>query len=165
MKTYSPQRYVPQGRYPLGHRDTEKSKLVGNQVIRACPVLFFFVSLCLCGSGFAAPSDLPGRLFYTPAQRAQLETARARNLTQHASPKPNQPVSVPAPLRYDGVVIRSDGKSTRWVGGKAEVGASSVTGLKPGQIRANGKVYEPYQVLRPHLPSPAAEPATKEAAP
>jgi hypothetical protein len=24
-----------------------------------------------------------------------------------------------------------------------------VAGLKPGQIRAGGKVYEPYQVLRP----------------
>lgn len=164
MKTYSPQRYVPQGRYPLGHRDTEKSTLVGNQVIRACPVLFFFVSLCLCGSGFAAPSDLPGRLFYTPAQRAQLETARARNVTQRAGPKQDKPANPPAPLRFDGVVIRSDGKSTRWVDGKAEVGTSSVTGLKPGQIRANGKVYEPYQVLRPQPPNPA-ERAAKEDAP
>ncbi|MDP2267062.1 MAG: hypothetical protein Q8J70_10965 [Thiobacillus sp.] len=107
---------------------------------------------------------MPGRLFYTPAQRAQLETARAHNVTQRASPKQNQPVSAPAPLRYDGVVIRSDGKSTRWVDGKAEVGASSVTGLKPGQIRANGKVYEPYQILRPQAPSPV-EPAAKETTP
>ncbi|OYY81228.1 MAG: hypothetical protein B7Y33_02150 [Hydrogenophilales bacterium 16-62-9] len=120
--------------------------------------------MCLCGSGFAAPSDLPGRLFYTPAQRAQLETARARNVTQRAGPKQDKPASPPAPLRFDGVVIRSDGQSTRWVDGKAEVGASSVTGLKPGQIRANGKVYEPYQVLRPQAPSPA-EQATKEGAP
>jgi len=29
----------------------------------------------------AAPAD-PGRLFYTPAQRAQLEAARVRNVTQ-----------------------------------------------------------------------------------
>ena len=105
-----------------------------------------------------------GRLFYTPAQRAQLESARARNQTQRASPKQRQAVSAPAPLRFDGVVIRSDGQSTRWVNGKAEVGASSVTGLKPGQIRANGKMYEPYQVLRPQ-PSSPAEPAVKEPAP
>jgi hypothetical protein len=31
--------------------------------------------------------------------------------------------------------------------------------MKPGQIRADGKVYEPYQVLRP------AAPANKESAP
>ncbi|MGV8990201.1 MAG: hypothetical protein ACOH1Q_02235 [Thiobacillus sp.] len=111
----------------------------------------------------AEPTEF-GRLFYTPAQRVQLESARARNLTQRASPKQRQAVSAPAPLRFDGVVIRSDGKSTRWVDGKAEVGTSSVTGLKPGQIRANGKVYEPYQVLRPQAPSPI-EPAAKEPSP
>ena len=33
-----------------------------------------------------------------------------------------------------------------------------------GQIRANGKVYEPYQVLRPLAPQPAT-PDTKESAP
>jgi len=112
----------------------------------------------------AEPTEF-GRLFYTPAQRSQLENSRARNLTHHTSPKQSQPARAPAPLRFDGIVIRSDGKSTRWVDGKAEVGTSSVTGLKPGQIRANGKVYEPYQVLRPQLPSPMAEPAMKEIAP
>jgi hypothetical protein len=34
-----------------------------------------------------------------------------------------------------------------------------VKGLKPGQIRADGKVYEPYQVLRPAAPDvKASEP-------
>lgn len=122
------------------------------------------LSLLASPASQAEPIEL-GRLFYTPAQRAQLESARARNLTQRTSPKQRQAISTPAPLRFDGVVIRSDGKSTRWVDGKAEVGASSVNGLKPGQIRANGKVYEPYQVLRPQLSSPTAEPAMKETAP
>ncbi|MBT9589637.1 MAG: hypothetical protein IV089_01765 [Thiobacillus sp.] len=96
---------------------------------------------------FAAPSDLPGRLFYTPAQRAQLEAARARNVTQV---RQAGPAVGPPPVRFDGMVIRSDGKTTRWVDGQPQVGASGVTGLKPGQIRADGKVYEPYQVLRPN---------------
>lgn len=99
----------------------------------------------------AAPDEL-GRLFYTPAQRAQLEHARTRNITQLVGKHQGSASVVapaPAPLRFDGVVIRSDGTSTRWVNGKAEVGVSSVPGLKPGQIRAGGKVYEPYQVLRP----------------
>jgi len=131
---------------------------------RACMMLWLVpLSLFASHASQAEPIEL-GRLFYTPAQRAQLETARARKVTQRASPKQDQPASTPAPLRFDGVVIRSDGKATRWVDGKAEVGASSVTGLKPGQIRAHGKVYEPYQVLRPQPPSPA-EPAAKESAP
>jgi hypothetical protein len=105
-----------------------------------------------------------GRLFYTPAERAQLENARVHKLTRSAaSGKPDAARSAPPPLRYDGVLIRSDGKTTRWVDGKPQVGTSSVTGLKPGQIRANGKVYEPYQVLRPADPVPP--PVAKDSAP
>jgi hypothetical protein len=110
----------------------------------------------------AAAAD-PGRLFFTPAQRAQLEAARAR----HAQPESGKQATsddAPAPLRYDGVVIRSDGKTTRWVDGKAQIDGSAVSGLKPGQIRADGKVYEPYQVLRPLPPIPA-QPGVKESAP
>jgi hypothetical protein len=62
------------------------------------------------------------------------------------------------------MVIRSDGKTTRWVDGKPQLDGSGVSGLKPGQIRANGKVYEPYQVLRPTPPGSAA-PTAKEPAP
>ncbi len=110
--------------------------------------VLLLVTLGMYGASLAAD---PGRLFYTPDQRAQLENARIH----HATGKPGWSDSAPAPLRYDGVVIRSDGKTTRWVDGKAEAGASSVKGLKPGQIRADGKVYEPYQVLRPAPSSPA----------
>ncbi|NDP49282.1 MAG: hypothetical protein GZ085_13015 [Sulfuriferula multivorans] len=121
------------------------------------------LSLLASPASQAEPIEL-GRLFYTPTQRAQLESARAHKQTQRPSTKQRPAMSAPAPLRFDGVVIRSDGKSTRWVNGKAEVGASSVTGLKPGQIRANGKVFEPYQVLRPQAPS-QVEPAAKESTP
>jgi hypothetical protein len=92
----------------------------------------------------------PGRLFYTPAQRAQLEAARASNVTRprQAAPRVTQPV------RFDGMIIRSDGASTSWVNDQPRAGTSGVAGLKPGQIRAGGKVYEPYQVLRA-APNPA----------
>jgi len=117
------------------------------------------LTLCIGGPNLAAAAEL-GRLFYTPAQRAQLESARAHHVSQFVSQtKPASP-----PLRYDGVVIRSDGQTTRWVDGKAQVGTSSVTDLKPGQIRAGGKVYEPYQVLRP-TPARPAGPVIKESAP
>jgi len=107
------------------------------------------------GNASLAASSDPGRLFYTPAQRAQLESARTQTATPLASQsKRGLPDSTPPPLRYDGVVIRSDGKTTRWVDGKPRLDGSGVSGLKPGQVRADGKVYEPYQVLRPVDPAP-----------
>lgn len=120
--------------------------------------------LLLAQASILAEPFEPGRLFYTPAQRAQLEAARAHNVTQTARPNtPGISVNVPPPLRYDGIVIRSDGQATRWVDGKAQVGPSSVSGLKPGQVRANGKVYEPYQLLRPAPASPAGTDAMEPA--
>lgn len=109
----------------------------------------FALTLAAAGSSgtcLANPVADPGRLFYTPEQRAQLEAARDRNVTQT---KQAPPTVTPAPLRFDGMVIRSDGKATSWVNGQPQVGATGVKGLKPGQIQAGGTVYEPYQVLRP----------------
>jgi hypothetical protein len=100
----------------------------------------------------------PGRLFYTPAQRAQLEAARARNVTQVRPPAGGD--DAPPAQRFDGMVIRSDGRGTSWVNGQPQTGASGVPGLKPGQIRADGKVYEPYQVLRPSPPPAIAKEPT-----
>jgi hypothetical protein len=113
------------------------------------------------GTASLAASSDPGRLFYTPAQRAQLESARSQSGTPLAGQrKRDLPDSAPPPLRYDGLVIRSDGKTTRWVDGKPHLDGSGVSGLKPGQVRADGKVYEPYQVLRPVPPTPVVkEPA------
>jgi len=118
------------------------------------------------GACLAEPADL-GRLFYTPAQRTALEGARARKVSRLTDTgKATEPATAPAPApqRFDGIVIRSDGAATRWVNGQPEVGASSVPGLKPGQVRANGKTYEPYQIIRPQ-PSAPPEPRAKDAAP
>jgi len=124
--------------------------------VRATPMpLLLLAMLGVCGASLAAD---PGRLFYTPDQRAQLEAARARNITQLKQATPD--TGAPPPVRYDGVVIRSDGKTTRWVDGQPQTGASGVAGLKPGQIRADGRVYEPYQVLRPSPAEPVAEEPT-----
>lgn len=112
-------------------------------------------SACVCGLMLAAlhawaesaPANA-GRLFYTAAQRAQLEAARARNVTEVTQAM--QPVRVAAPpaVRFDGLVIRSDGKRTSWINGQRQTGAANAAGLKPGQIRSDGRVYEPYQLLR-----------------
>lgn len=147
MKTDTPQR----------HRDMENGRPGRCGTGRYGSAWMFSLSLCLCGSGLAATSspDLPGRLFYTPEQRAQLEAARIRNTTQAGQTASG--VGVPPPTRYDGMLIRSDGKTTRWVNGKPQAGTSGVAGLRPGQIRADGHVYEPYQVLRPSPAAPVAE--------
>jgi hypothetical protein len=122
-------------------------------------------ALCLLAADLAAAQSAElGRLFFTPAQRAQLEAARARASSGAGVRTTAPPSEAPAPVRYDGVVIRSDGKTTRWVDGAAQLDGAGLSGLKPGQIRADGKVYEPYQVLRPLTPLPPA-PAEKESAP
>ena len=124
--------------------------------VRATPMpLLLLAMLGVCGASLAAD---PGRLFYTPQQRAQLEAARARNVTQVKQATPD--AGAPPPVRYDGVVVRSDGKTTRWVDGQPQLDASGVAGLKPGQIRADDRVYEPYQVLRPGPAAPVAEEPT-----
>lgn len=106
------------------------------------PLACLLMVLCVAP---AHASKEPGRLFYTPQQRAQLEQMRTRPAAQAQSPA----AAAAPPIRFDGVVVRSDGRSTRWVNGRAQVGATAPAGLKPGQVRADGKTYEPYQVLPP----------------
>jgi citrate lyase beta subunit len=112
------------------------------------PILGLLLATLAAGNASLA-ADL-GRLFYTPTQRAQLEAARARNVTQ-ARPAA---AATAHPQRFDGVVIRSDGASTSWINGRPQTGVSGAAGLKPGQVRSAGKVYEPYQVLRPAREEP-----------
>ena len=103
----------------------------------------------------AVTANDSGRLFYSPAERAQLEQARTRPAATRA---PGVGTSPPATLRYDGMVIRSDGRGTHWVDGRAQADRAEAGGLKPGQTRADGKVFEPYQILRP-APASAVTPA------
>jgi hypothetical protein len=116
--------------------------------------LLLLAMLGMASEGLAASPGDPGRLFYTPAQRAQLEAARADKGSQTGRAANGSTQA----LRFDGQVIRSDGTSTSWVNGQPRAGAAGVAGLKPGQIRAGGTVYEPYQLLRPG-PAIAEEPA------
>lgn len=121
-------------------------------------------SLGMGHASLAAADDF-GRLFFTPAQRTQLENARARNLTLPPGQRHSGSADeATAPLRFDGMLIRSDGKTQHWANGERQPDGALVSGLKPGQVRANGRVYEPYQVLRPASPTPA-EPAEKGAVP
>lgn len=77
-----------------------------------------------CGIGGLLPHTAQSaemeRLFFSPAQRAQLDIARAqrdRRGTQTADGTPSGPQG-PDVVTYDGVVRRTDGKSTVWLNGK-----------------------------------------------
>lgn len=71
-------------------------------------------------------ADSLGRLFLTPEQRVQLDGIRARrDPRQPVIPVAEPAASVPAPapqgpdsITYNGVVRRSDGKSTVWINGR-----------------------------------------------
>ncbi len=83
-----------------------------------------FITLVLastaCAPHGALAADGLGRLFFAPAQRAQLDVARAQRDRRGAQ---TTEVEQPAPqgpdvVTYSGVVRRNDGKSTVWVNGK-----------------------------------------------
>lgn len=145
MRTHSPQK----------HRGTKKNEAMRNAFFHACIVSIFSVFLYLGDSAFAVQAtaeSLPGKLFYTPAQRAMLIDARKHPVS--ASAKRYDEAAESAPLSFDGMVRRSDGVATHWINGRPHVGKSSadVHNLKPGQTRAAQKVYEPYQVQRSSSP-------------
>lgn len=127
------------------------------------PLLGMAEGMAASGRGPAMSNPgkpLPGRLFYTPAQREMLVNARMHKVTEiQKSDAP--PVS--APMRFDGVIIRSDGVATHWINGRPHVGRppDNVRNLKPGQTRAAQKVYESYQIRQPdnvRVPSSATPP-------
>lgn len=140
------------------------------------------LALCPLATLATTPSPtmtLPGRLFYTPAQRAMLNDARVHKLTDQPNMSATAPAvsaPAPAPVSFDGVITRSDGVATHWVNGRPQVGHSSdkVQDLKPGQTRAAQKVYESYQIRQPEpvritppvaAPTPAKPARTEEPAP
>jgi hypothetical protein len=93
----------------------------------------------------AKPAEPIGRMFFTPAQRAQLDVARTqRARTTLATEKTEEVVTsapVPQTITYDGVVRRSDGKSTVWINSrpvndKEPAGGAFIV----GRIHADGAV-------------------------
>jgi hypothetical protein len=93
-------------------------------------------------------------LFYTAEQRAGLERARLNHVTESDASRPR---TRPPTITYDGVVLRSDGRNTRWINGHPVDGSAAPPlfkgeFLKPGQSVANGRIYEPHQIIRETAP-------------
>ncbi len=82
----------------------------------------------------AAEAAPLGRLFMTPEARLALE--HQRQLKFQATQTPDG-----APLRLDGVVVRSSGKATVWINGQpqtanaADLPRETIGGLAAGEIR------------------------------
>jgi hypothetical protein len=72
----------------------------------------------MLGASAAAGADL-GRLFFTPAQRATLDNARMLNIRSEVGSENAQAAPVPQNVSVNGVVRRSDGKSTVWINNRA----------------------------------------------
>ena len=73
--------------------------------------LSFFLILTAGQSSYA---DIPGRLFFTPQQRATLDNARAQTHEPKAGPAP-----LSGSVTFKGYVQRSDGRTTVWVNREA----------------------------------------------
>jgi hypothetical protein len=89
----------------------------------------------------AAPAALAqngmGRLFYTPAQRAQLDVARQQNLrVPIATDQPDDAQQLPQQVTVNGMIRRNDGRSTVWVNNKM-YSPETLTG-GPVDVQARG---------------------------
>jgi hypothetical protein len=133
-----------------------------------------------------------GRLFFTPAQRASLDVARSQRARAAVATERTEQEATPVPqtITYNGVLRRSDGKTTVWVNNqpvhdRESAGAAAIVGrvradgsvtlqvpqsgrsvtLKPGQSveLLSGNVEEGY-ARRLEGPKPEPKPAAKSAA-
>ncbi len=87
----------------------------------------------MLGAGTVAGAEL-GRMFFTPAQRATLDDARKQNLRIEVGGDNEQAAPVPQNVSVNGVVRRSDGKSTVWLNDRA---VSGVSGQRAGGLNVS----------------------------
>lgn len=87
---------------------------------------------------FAAESL--GRLFFTPAQRAQLDIARSQK-SRATLPYEVEAAPLPETVTYSGMVRRNDGKSTIWLNNRAINDRQPVDGVPVvGRVRPDGRI-------------------------
>lgn len=103
-------------------------------------VLLMLAGMSLAGKPAFAAEPL-GRFFFTPAQRAQLDTARTqKNRAALSGGKSEDAAPAPEVLTYGGAVRRSDGKSTVWLNNHAINDRAATGGVVVGRVRPNGTV-------------------------
>ncbi len=92
----------------------------------------------------AKPPHPRGRMLFTPAQRAQHDVARTQRApTTHATEKTEEVLTaapVAQSITYDGMVRRSDGKSTVFLNSRPVHDKEPAGAVVVGRIRADGGV-------------------------
>ena len=83
-----------------------------------------------------------GRLFFTPAERAQLDVARAqKHVPAPAAAQQAEAPSAPQVITYSGIVRRNDGKATLWLNNKPVDAGEGLSGLSvKGRVKPDGAV-------------------------
>lgn len=90
-----------------------------------------------------AGSTQIGRLFFTPAERAQLDLARMQKKVPApaAGAEPVEPTPPPQIVSYSGIVRRSNGKATLWINNRMVEEKDALAGLSlRGKVRPDGAV-------------------------
>lgn len=101
----------------------------------ACPLLLIAAE--------ASAAEPLGRLFFTPAQRASLDVARSQKtrVTVATEKTEEEPAPVPEVITYEGMVRRSDGKSTVWINNRALDDREAASGTPVvKQVRPDGGI-------------------------
>ena len=83
----------------------------------------------LLAMGAASAAEPLGRLFYTPAQRAQLDVLRSKKNVAVPVAEQQEPLALPEVVTYGGVVRRSDGKTTVWINNQVVNDGKATDGL------------------------------------
>ena len=104
-------------------------------------LILFCALAAIAAPAAAQPVEPIGRLFFTPAQRASLDVARTRRAqTTLASEKSEDSTPAAQSVTYDGMVRRSDGKSTIWINGRPFNESEQTSGPVVGRIRQDGGI-------------------------
>lgn len=96
--------------------------------------------LLLPSLGMAAEQAM-GRLFFTPEQRARMDVARQheRSIRIETERQENEPPA--ANITLNGMIARSDGKTTVWINNKEQSGGKVGSGIAvPGRGKPAGQI-------------------------
>ena len=98
---------------------------------------------CAMAAAPALAAEQLGRLFFTPAQRSSLDVARTQRARATLSTERTEQEAAPVAqtITYDGMVRRSDGRSTVWlnsrpVNDREPAGGAAIV----GRVRPDGSV-------------------------
>lgn len=128
-------------RVVLGHRQTRVVN--GEKTVKPLMALFMLAGLTLA-SGMSTAAEPLGRLFFTPAQRAQLDTARSqKSRVTLANEQAQDAAPVAEILTLDGTVSRSDGKSTVWINNHAVNDRDAYGGVVVERVKPNVLLHVP----------------------